>query len=334
MNIAVICSAHGFGHVGRQLAVVERLLMLGHHVVLYTAAPADLLRIAIPTTGTLTVVPWRVDVGIAQHDSLTEDLEATRVLWTEATQRIDALADALRGIDHAVVDVAPTALEACRRAGVPALAVGNFDWAWIYAHYPELSEFAPQMQAWQAHHPAVALAPGPGMHGFASVRSVAHPLARRASPFRPDVPGKAVLVAFGGLGLANLESWLPRMAGVTWVLAPPSQAVERADVVYVEGVPFPSLLAGVDAVLTKPGYGVLAEAMLCGTRLCWVDRGQFPEAPYLERAMVDRGDVKVAGGAAGVEAAVGEALTRGRPAPQARTAVDEVVEARLPPDAV
>ncbi len=328
MNIAVLCSAHGFGHVGRQLAVVERLLMLGHDVALYTAAPPELLRVTRPAgQGALTIVPWRVDVGIAQLDSLTEDLDATRVRWREAVTRIDLLADAVRGMDHAIVDVAPTAMEACRRAGVPATAVGNFDWAWIYEHYPALTEFAPQMKAWQSHHRAVALSPGPGMHGFRGVTQVAEPLALCATPFRPDVPGRAVLVAFGGLGLNNLAAWLPRIPDVTWVLAPPSPAVERDDVRFVADARFPALLAGVDAVLTKPGYGVLAEAMLCGTRLCWVDRGHFPEAPYLERAMRDRGDVKVQGGAGGVEQAVREGLARGRPAAQERTAVDHIVRA-------
>lgn len=335
MRVAVIASAHGFGHVGRQLAVVEALLGLGHAVRLYTAAPAGLLKIRGARDGQLEVVPWQVDVGLVQADSLTHDLDATRARWVEAVGRIDALADDLRGCDRALVDIAPTGLEACRRAGVPALAVGNFDWAWIYDHYAPLREFVPQMRAWQAPHRGLALAPGPGLHGFSSVRWLNAPLARR--DVLVDEPprsaslgsGKRVLVAFGGLGLADMEGWLPRVAGVTWVVAPPLARVDREDIAFVEGIPFVRLLAAVDAVLTKPGYGVVAEAMLCGTRLCWVDRGEFPEAPYLEAVMYARGDVKVDGGKAGVLAAITAALASPAPAPVQATATAGVVSAVL-----
>jgi hypothetical protein len=35
-------------------------------------------------------------------------------------------------------------------------------------------------------------------------------------------------------------------------------------------------------VLTKPGYGIVAETALAGARVVWVDRGPFPEAAALE----------------------------------------------------
>lgn len=321
MRLGLICSAHGFGHVGRQLATIERLLALGHDVVLFTAAPPEL--VAMPR---LRVIPWRVDVGIAQLDSLTEDLERTRVLWAEAVDRVDALAAELAGLDAVLVDVAATGLEAARRAGVPALAVGNFDWAWIYEQYPELRDLAPQMRAWQAPHPGVSLGPGPGLTGFSKTTRVDSPLARRAAPVRVVEEGAAVLVAFGGLGLRGLDAWLPQIPGVTWILTPPQSFIDRDDIQFVSDVPFPSLLAGADAVLTKPGYGVLSEAMLAGARLCWVDRGKFPEAPFLEAAMRARGDVKVV---ADVQGAVRLALAAGRCAPVATAAVDPVVNALL-----
>jgi hypothetical protein len=98
-------------------------------------------------------------------------------------------------------------------------------------------------------------------------------------------------------------------------------------------VPFASLLAGVDAVLTKPGYGVLSEALIAGQRLCWVERGQFPEAPYLEAVMRARGDVKVRGEphatGAPVADAIGEALARPRPALIASDAAQTVVSLAL-----
>ncbi|MSP56901.1 MAG: hypothetical protein EXR69_15050 [Myxococcales bacterium] len=324
MRIGVICSAHGFGHVGRQLATAEELVRCGHEVVLITAAPAGLIRAG----ARVEVVTRSVDVGIAQSDSVTEDTEATRALWLAAVGRIDELAEDLRGLDGAVVDIAPTGLEACRRAGVPALAVGNFDWAWVYERYTALAEFAPQMREWHAAHPAMALSPGPGLTGFRSVTDVRTPLARRASPVRIDPPSgfSVVLVAFGGLGLANLADRLPQIPGVLWLVTPPQGRIVRADIHYVDDVPFPALLAGADLVLTKPGYGVLAEAQVAGVKLCWIARGVFPEAGYLETVMLARGDLPVG---ADVSAAVQRALALPDPPAVATTAATEVAAAVL-----
>jgi hypothetical protein len=117
------------------------------------------------------------------------------------------------------------------------------------------------------------------------------------------------------------------------VIAPPGPRLRRPDVLWVDDAPFASLLAGVDAVLTKPGYGVLSEAMLCGARLCWVDRGQFPEARYLEAAMWARRDVKVRSGpdavAPRVAEAVLDALARPAPSPVATAAAERVVSLAL-----
>jgi hypothetical protein len=311
-RIALICSAHGFGHVTRQLALAESMVALGHSPVLFTAAPEAIARAYLPE---VRVQPWVVDVGLVQPDGLREDVEATaarlEAVCSEAA--IDALAGALVGFDRAVVDCAPAALEACRRAGVPALAVGNFDWAWIYRHYPPLAAWAERFATWQAPHRAVALKPGPGMSGFAAVEPWGV-LGRKRRPHRAGRPGeRTVLVSFGGFGLSDLEARLPRIPGVRYLLAPPLPRLDRPDVSYIEGVAYPALVAGADAVFTKPGYGILAEASLAATRLVWVDRGVWPEAPYLELAMWERGDIKV--GEDGLAAALEKAWSWPPPPP-------------------
>ena len=303
-RVALVCSAHGFGHLARQLALGQALRARGAAVEVFTAAPPEVVAETLPPTE-VAVHRVAVDVGIAQPDSLTEDLDQTLALLPArcGEAAIDTLAEALRGFDRVVVDIAPAALEACRRAGVPALAVGNFDWAWVYRHYPPLSAWAERFAAWQAPHPAVRLTPGPGLHGFDRVEDMG--LLGRTAPAHP-LPPRSVLVSFGGFGLRDLDAALPRLPGVTWVLAPPSPPLHRPDCLHLPGVPYPALVAGADAVFTKPGYGILAEASLAGTPLCWVPRGAFPEAPSLVQAMRARGDEAV--GARPGEPGFGRAL--------------------------
>ena len=308
MRVALVCSAHGFGHLTRQLALAEGLLARGHAPLVVTAAPDTVLDDYLPGVDRL---PWTVDVGLVQADSLTEDPAATAARVDEvcSDERIDALAEALVGFDRVVVDLAPAGLEAARRAGVPTLAVGNFDWPWIYRHYTDLRATAERLAAWQAGHPAAQLRPGPDLSGFSEVTETGL-LGRRRPPVR--VAERAVLVSFGGLGLDDIDARLPRLDGVTWVLAAPMPRLDRPDVVYVEGVSYPALVAGADAVLTKPGYGIHAETALAGTPVVFLDRGAFPEAPYLERAMLARGDLKLQGS---VGSALDQLWSRPRPSP-------------------
>lgn len=312
MRIALVVSAHGYGHATRCVVLADALAHLGHAITLFSAAPAAILG------DRHAVRPWVVDVGLRQPDSLHEDLPGTLAALEErcAEAAIDALAAELAPFEKVVADIAPAALEAARRSRVPAVAVGNFDWAWIYHHYPPLSTWAARFAAWQAPHPAIALTPGPGPSGFRTV--IPGGLLARSGPAVAVAP-TGVLVCFGGFGLDGLDAMLPELPGVSWVLAPPMPRLDRPDVRYVDDVPFPSLVAGAAALLTKPGYGVFAEAIVAGTPIVWVDRGAFPEAPFLEQALRARGDTKVEGqsGVLPTREAVAEAvqvrLSRSRP---------------------
>ena len=295
MRIAILCSAHGFGHLARQLGVAEALLARGATVEVWTAAPAEVVHDYLPG---LAIVPASVDVGLVQSDSLTEDLPATaRVLAERASEdAIDDLAARLRArYDAAIVDIAPTALEACRRAGLPAVAAGNFDWAWTYEHFPALRQWADRFAAWQAPHAALQMRPGPDLTGFSSTEEVGV-VGRWRPPRRPEgvkPTDRLVLVSFGGFGLSDLDRLLPRLPGVRWMLAAPRKPLDRPDCVFVTGVSYPALVGAADAVFTKPGYGIFAETGLAGTGVVFVRRPGFPEAASLEAALLARGDVIV-----------------------------------------
>ena len=292
MRLAIVCSAHGFGHLGRQLSLAGFWRSQKINATFFTAVPVTTVQQWHPTA---SVVPWAVDVGLFQPDSLQEDLLQTRELLDRrcGDAQVDALAACLRDYDRVVVDIAPAGLEAARRADRPALAVGNFDWAWIYRHYPLLRDWADRFARWQAPHAALQLWPGPGLHGFTRV----YPgglLARRASrPWSGPGGGRTVLVCFGGFGLQQVDRWLPTIPGLQWILAPPMPALSRPDVSYVDDVPFPALVAGVDAVFTKPGYGILGECLRAGTPIVWAPRGAFPEAASLVAVLNARGDEPV-----------------------------------------
>ncbi|MCO4770004.1 MAG: hypothetical protein KDA24_08215 [Deltaproteobacteria bacterium] len=297
-RIALLCSAHGFGHVARQLAVAEALLLRGAEVEVWTAAPPELVHDYLPG---LPVRSVRLDVGLVQSDSLTEDLPATARALEQYTSEahVEGLVADLRDarLDAVLVDIAPAALEAARRAGVPCLAIGNFDWAWIYSHYPELHGFSELFARWQVPHRALRMQPGAPLTHFAQVVDVGV-VGRWRPPVRPDAvtpQEQGVLVSFGGFGLDALDRVLPVVPGVRWLLAPPMRPLDRVDCSFVTGLSYPAMVGGADRVLTKPGYGIFTELALAGTPAVLVRRPGFPEAAYLEPAFAARGDVVLNG---------------------------------------
>lgn len=87
-----------------------------------------------------------------------------------------------------------------------------------------------------------------------------------------------VLLAMGGMEFRlPIESWAP-VQGVVW-LVPAAWGVERPDVCAFEHqeLAFSDILASVDAVVTKPGYGTFVEAACAGIPIVYVERPDWPE---------------------------------------------------------
>jgi UDP-N-acetylglucosamine:LPS N-acetylglucosamine transferase len=65
-------------------------------------------------------------------------------------------------------------------------------------------------------------------------------------------------------------------------LVPGEWAVLRNDVRSIEiaGLSFTDLLASVDAVITKPGYGTFVEAACSGIPILYLQRDDWPETPH------------------------------------------------------
>ena len=51
------------------------------------------------------------------------------------------------------------------------------------------------------------------------------------------------------------------------------------------GVGYQDLVRAADVVVTKPGYGIVTDAIAAGTRIVYTERGDFPEYPILVAGM-------------------------------------------------
>jgi UDP:flavonoid glycosyltransferase YjiC (YdhE family) len=301
-TVLLAVSGHGFGHAVRCAEVSRALLERGARVKIRTDAPAWLFP---PAAEYLTSPGWPLDVGVAQHDGLELDIDETRRRWEAVArafaERAEAEARLLRDhhVDVLLGDIPPLAFAAAARAGVPAAALSNFSWDWIYAAWPNFDHIVEVVRA--AYQQADVLYRLPfhspaadAMSAFARLEDV--PLiARRAARARCRVraelglPAQArvVLLSFGGFAVRGLDfRALGEWDGYTFVLTPPvalSAADLPANVVALNQSPadYVSLLGASDVVVTKPGYGIVADCLANRVALLFTDRGPFREYDIL-----------------------------------------------------
>jgi L-arabinokinase len=250
-----------------------------------------------------------VDIGVAQHDGLELDVDETRRRWLAFAREFDARAEVEarllvdHGVDALLGDIPPLAFAAAARAGIPGMALTNFGWDWIYAAWPDFDSIIAQVQAGyrQAdrlfrlplHSPAADAFPA-----FATIDDV--PLiARRAARPRHEVRAdlglsdnaRVVLLSFGGFNARGLDvRALGEWTDYVFVLTPPLSLTARdvppnARVLTDQPADYVSLLHACDAVVTKPGYGIVADALANRIAMLYTDRGPFREYDVLAQAL-------------------------------------------------
>ncbi len=279
--ILVGLTAHGYGHLGQTAPILNALRDV-ELVVATTLPPAVLARqLTVPFTRVERVL----DVGVRNLDALTVDSPATAAAYRAFHREYDLDGEIawLRALQPSAIlaNVPYRLAEAARELGIPCFGMCSLRWAdivdvpelpWIRRAYACMTEF------WQPT-PSMPMADQPRRRalGLVSRRG------RRVSLGK----GKFVLVSLGGLPFPPPVAW-PRVPGVTWLVPegwdlPDSVEVDRL------GIPFIDVVASVDALITKPGYGTFAEAACHGLPVMSLRRPDWPEEPYLWEYLRARG---------------------------------------------
>ena len=305
-TVAVAVTGHGYGHAVRSAQVASALLQQGARVLVRSEAP----RWLFPSEAEWIASPgWPLDVGVVQRDGLEMDIDATRQEWRAFACELDnrgaVEAQLLReaGVDALLGDVPPLAFDAAAKAGIPSFGVTNFTWDWIYAAWPDFEDIVARIQVSYAQAQALLRLPlhSTDAEAFAPWRSIEDvPLVARIAKrsreavraeYALPVDHKVVLLSFGGftangLELAQLAEW--RM--YEFVLTPPMAHEGQATPANVRvlnpaATDYVSLLAACDAVVTKPGYGMVADCLANRVAVLFTDRGPFREYDVLAESL-------------------------------------------------
>jgi len=304
MKLRYYISGHGLGHVSRSCQIIATLHQNHPEIDIDVSSPAqkwflDAMLGGVPVVST---EPW--DIGVVQRDSLVIDYPGTiktcEELLRSRSERIAREAASLSEarVDLVACDIPAMPCAAAAAAGLPAFAIGNFSWDWIYnglaSHYSPLEKEFKRLATLFAddyrHATLLQLPFAAPAENFRSCEAM--PLvARHARQSREQTcerlaiasDRKIGLISFGGFGLENFDfSSLASMND--WVFITERDLGSSAPniVSLINGHYFyPDLVAAADVVITKPGYGIVSEAIANHSAVLYTSRGDFPEEPLL-----------------------------------------------------
>jgi hypothetical protein len=295
-------SGHGYGHAAQTVPVLNALgtLVPGLNVILRTTVPASFFQ------GRLTI-PWdhqpvQQDVGCLQDGPLKIDIEATweshRRFHDTWEARLSHEVAAMQTASPALViaDTPYLAIEAGARAGIPTVSLASFTWDLVLTEYRSTSDRSHQQliqhirQSYAKADRALRITPAPKFDVFSHMVDIG-PIADPARPERDRLAStlaltpseRIVLVGFGGIPLTSLPLEHMEQLLRYRFLIDGSVPAGYSRIHSIETLPFSfkTLLASVDIIMTKPGYGTLVEAVALQQPVVYVRRYNFADEPPL-----------------------------------------------------
>jgi hypothetical protein len=299
LTIVYYISGHGYGHAIRSIQIIQELLELGVAVIIKSTTPDFLFSEGLSRPVQINAEGF--DVGLHQIDNIRFDLaktkEGVKALLASAEDRIKKeriyLSD--QGVSGVVSDIPFIPLAAAARSGLPSIGISNFSWDWIYSFYvKDDPEWLPLVKAIAGYYREGGFLLRLPFHGemsaFPRIEDI--PLVARRSrkgkiKIRQDLglpfERKIGLMGFSCLDLRG--GAIPEIARFSqdylFLIRPPLNWKSSVFRKVEEGVPFADLVCASDFVITKPGYGMVADCLSHGTPMIYSDRGEFPEYPIL-----------------------------------------------------
>ena len=290
---------HGFGHATRIASVLAVLQSQAPELNIIVASTTPQWLLAEYLTQPFSYRPRSFDVGVVQSDSLAMDKEQTWQRWQEIhSQQTEIIAEeaeflAQQKVDLVLADIPHLAIGIAHRAGVPCWMMSNFGWDFIYRPWgKKFSEVADWLSESYAQCDRLFRLPFcEAMASFPVIQDVG--LTGVNCHFTPeDLHSKlglsanrfTILLTFGGLSLQEIPYnnvlRFPDWQFITFDQNAPNlpnlKVIDRRwqirplDVMQI-----------CDRIVTKPGYGTLAEIYRTGKPVICLRRNDFAEADLL-----------------------------------------------------
>jgi len=298
-HLLVAITGHGFGHAAQTAPVIDALRARRPELRISVRSDLPPARLAQFFPGAESVTRPVSDFGIPMRSAIDVDADAAERAFSrlhrefDATVAAEAAALAALRPDLVLANVGFVPIAAAARAGIPAIGFSSLNWLGILRGYAGgwraaeaiLAEIAASYRLARIFVQPTPTMPMPELAcvqvGPVARQGVAQ-RARLAARLGLAAGERVVLLSLGGIETSlDLAAW-PAIPGVRYVVAalatparPDMAAAEALDISHLD------CLASCDAVITKPGYGMVSETACNGVPVLFVRRGSWPEEPHL-----------------------------------------------------
>ena len=301
-HLLICISSHGFGHLSQTAPVLNALHDIRPEIQFTIRSTLNPDRIRSRLKMPVMIVSEADDIGMLMKDAVNVDvdasLQALMHIHGQWQGKVDHLAGwmAREGVDAVLSNVGYLPLAAAQKVGLPNVGMSSLRWDAIleslmidapdHDHGFDIRCILKDMRtAYEAADDFVRLTPCMALHdasNLVSVGPVCDAGVRREAELKRVIqrlyPGThdfyLILVGMGGMPFAfSLEHWPAQMLGQdVFYLCEETIASTHHHALSVNsiGMRYSDLIASVDLVLTKPGYGTFVEVAMSGTPVLYV----------------------------------------------------------------
>jgi uncharacterized protein (TIGR00661 family) len=297
-TIAYYISDYGFGHAARSVALIRQLLKMGKdvRVIICHSFALHFLRESLKGENRVTFRKMETDIGyVLRKDSIEPDIEKLNVQYKKYLKKWDFLIEQERvflqtnKVDFVISDISAFPFEAAYMLGIPSIGISNFTWYTAYQGLIADPLLEPLKEAYEKMTYFFSLAgskePDWGMKGTKQfdffARNVdeneVHRIRKLVNPTSDQ------FIVFFGLGMKIDIEQLERLPiwdspNCTFIVSSNVQ-VQRPNVFsipkdYIESQHY---IAAADLIISKPGWGIVSEAVCACKPLLILDRQMMKE---------------------------------------------------------
>ncbi|MDX9703027.1 MAG: hypothetical protein RBU23_08300 [Candidatus Auribacterota bacterium] len=307
-KIVFYISGHGFGHATRNLAIIQAIQHKYIDVDVYIRSNAPEWIFKENLLRPVYYHNLRIDTGTYQKDFIHLDKKKSFTAYDQLVQTRDQLIYSevmflhANNIDLIVADIPPTAFYIASSAAIPAVALANFSWDWIFEpyldEYPEYSYLIEDMRAGYKKADMLLRLPFAGdLSVFRKITDIPlilrNPLYTQQEVRRElgisEETRPVILCSFGGFNTSDLDIAFIMAAYRDFFFIGFSSEYQRGEnyllLPYNSNIDHPSLVACSAMVISKLGFSTVAECVGTGTPLMYISRDDFREYPVLEAGL-------------------------------------------------
>lgn len=293
MKILYYISGHGFGHISRSYEICKELANQENITeIVISSARIDFIQDPHPKVRLRKIL---MDVGIYQKDSISLDLEKTRHALEEFEKGKQLLLEnevsfaKNEDFNLIISDSASLPFVLAVELKIPSIYIGNFTWDYIYRNYEKYHPYFKVIAdilavEYSFASSAIQLPFSCPMEGFLELEPVGlvgrrpkltKDQARKNFQFSKDFT--YFIFSFGAYGLHEIEFFWENKPKNWIIVGSNLPGFESKEILSISTDHYPDLVTAADYIVTKPGYGIISEAIFCNTPILYTDRGDFAE---------------------------------------------------------